>query len=142
MESNIEGYDIGTERQVLIDPRLREAGKLGALILQPLGQLESLRTVYHPRSPTKAVDIGAQLFVESGIIRAIDGHVGSDFTLWDGAEVDARYWPVGQDIAEIALFLLDGCCSIPIETDAHLFCNRLRTYTRLTVTISKARHII
>ena len=87
-------------REVPVDLVLRQPRELCALLLQLLGQLVGLRTVYQPTRCHEVVDVGLQRLVEGCIILPVDGLVGSDLHLWDGAEVDARDRPVGQYAVE------------------------------------------
>ena len=130
------GNDVGTEREVPVGLRLAEAGKLGALVLQPLSQLVSLRAVDGAASRREPLDVGAQLLVERGIVGAIHGHVGSDFAPGNGAEVDARDGTVGQHVLKVALPLLDSRCGVPVEAYRHLLRHRLRAHACLSVTVA------
>ena len=91
------GDDIGSERQVLVHAALREAGEVGTLFLELLGEPIGLRAIYQALRLDEVLDVGAKLLVESGVVGTIDGHVRADFALGDGAEVDARDGSVCQN---------------------------------------------
>ena len=52
------GNDIGSEREVLVNPVLAHTGKVGILLFQLLCQGESLRAIDSTRSHVKMLDIG------------------------------------------------------------------------------------
>ena len=130
------GNDIGTERKVLIHTAFRQAGKVGTLLDQLLGELTSRTAVDVSAGTVQPVDVRTELLVEGGIVGTIDGHLGADGTLGDGAEVDARDGAVGQHTVEVRLAFLDGGRGIPVEADAHALTDRAGADTGLPIDIA------
>ena len=128
---------VGAEREVLIHPVLREAGRFGVLLLHPLGEPVSLGALDEPRGARQALDIGTELLVERGVIRAIYGHLRPDFPLRYRTEVDARDGAVGQYLREIALPLEDCGGRVPIKADGDLLGDGLRPHARLPVPVPR-----
>ena len=114
---------------------LRDDGNLLTLLLQLLGQLVGLRTLDGASGGAEIGDIGLQLGIERSIIVAIHQLLGADLTLRNGTEIDSLHRAILNDRLEIHLHLMLCGTGIPVEAHADGLRYRLRTHTRLTVTV-------
>ena len=91
------GDNVGTEGKVLINPVLRQSGKLSILILQFESKLECLRTVNQSPGIVQILDIRLQRLTVGIIVIAVNRHIVTDFTLRNGTEIDTAYRTVCQN---------------------------------------------
>ena len=130
-----EGNHISTERKILIHTALRQTGKLRTFLHQLPCQGTRLLAFHQATCHVQPFDVRTQLFGKIFVVRAIDGHIRTDGTLRNGADVDTAQRSVGQHVAEEILPLADGRAYVVVEAHRHLLAHRCRTDARLSVQI-------
>ena len=130
-----EGNHISTERKILIHTALRQTGKLRTFLHQLPCQGTRFLAFHQATCHVQPFDVRTQLFGKTFVVRAIDGHIRSDGTLRNGADVDTAQRSVSQHVAEEILPFADGRAYVVVETHRHFLAHRCRTDTRLPVQI-------